>query len=158
MERAGLYAGSFDPLTNGHLDVIKQAMRLVDRLVIAVGAHPGKTPLFSAAQRVEMIRRACAPLGANIEVTTFAGLTVDAAREAKAGILIRGLRHSGDLDDEMQLAGMNAKLSPEIQTIFIPSSSETRFITATLVRQIAAMKGDVSSFVPETIAEHLRML
>ncbi|ACL60039.1 pantetheine-phosphate adenylyltransferase [Methylobacterium nodulans] len=159
MNRTALYAGSFDPVTNGHVDVIRQACRLVGRLVIAIGVHPGKTPLFSAEERAELIRATCDPIaaaeGSALEVVTFDDLAVSAARRAGASLFIRGLRDGTDLDYEMQLAGMNSAMAPEVQTVFLPASTGVRPITATLVRQIAAMGGDVRPFVPELVAERL---
>jgi pantetheine-phosphate adenylyltransferase len=156
--RTAFYAGSFDPLTNGHVDVIGQAAVLADRLVVAIGVHPGKTPLFSADDRAAIIREDCAGvLGRTaLDIVTFSDLAVDAARRARATILIRGLRDGTDLDYEMQMAGMNALLAPEIRTVFLPASASVRPITATLVRQIAALGGDVSSFVPQAALRHLR--
>jgi pantetheine-phosphate adenylyltransferase len=159
MPRIALYAGSFDPVTNGHVDVVRQAVRLADRLVVAVGIHPGKTPLFSAEERLAMLEETCGPIarGAGCELTsvTFGDLAVSAARRAGASMLIRGLRDGTDLDYEMQIAGMNASLAPEVQTVFLPASPLVRPITATLVRQIAGMGGDVSAFVPAGVAARL---
>ncbi len=160
MPRTALFAGSFDPITNGHLDVVKSAVRLADRLVLAVGIHPGKAPLFSAEERVAMLEEICTPLGRSagceIVCTTFGDLVVSAARRAAATVLIRGLRDAADFDYEMQMAGMNAAMAPEVQTVFLPASPEVRPITATLVRQIAGMGGDVSAFVPALVAAHLK--
>jgi pantetheine-phosphate adenylyltransferase len=156
-----LYPGSFDPVTNGHLDVVRNACRLAGRLVVAIGTHPGKAPVFSVEERREMLLAACGPLaaaeGTELVVTTFDGLVVEAARVAGARLLIRGLRDGTDLDYEMQMAGMNAALAPDVQTVFLPASPMVRPITATLVRQIAAFGGDVSTFVPAEVAERLRM-
>lgn len=160
MPRIALYAGSFDPVTNGHLDVVRQASRLADRLVLAIGVHPGKTPLFSSEDRAAMLQETCAPVakeaGCDISCVTFADLVVTAARRAGATLLIRGLRDGTDLDYEMQMAGMNAAMAPDIQTVFLPASPTVRPITATLVRQIAAMGGDVSHFVPASVAARLK--
>ncbi|MFL9825380.1 pantetheine-phosphate adenylyltransferase [Rhodoplanes sp. SY1] len=160
MLRTALYAGSFDPVTNGHLDVVRQAVRLADRLVLAIGIHPGKVPLFSAEERAAMLEETCRTVAAaaSCEITciTFDGLVVTAAREQGAVALIRGLRDGTDLDYEMQLAGMNGAMAPEIATVFLPASPLARPITATLVRQIAAMGGDVSAFVPPAVAARLK--
>jgi pantetheine-phosphate adenylyltransferase len=160
MTRTAFYTGSFDPVTNGHVDIVRQACRMADRLVIAIGVHPGKTPLFTAEERADMLRDTCGPIArieqARLEVVTFAGLAVDAARDAGATMLVRGLRDGTDLDYEMQMAGMNGAMAPDILTVFLPATPLVRPITATLVRQIAAMGGDVSAFVPEPVAERLK--
>src|SRR5215470_5692347 len=155
MPRVALYAGSFDPVTNGHLDVIRQAARLADRLVIAVGIHPGKAPLFPFEERLAMLAEVSAPVaketGCKLTTATFDDLVVALARREGASILIRGLRDGTDFDYEMQMAGMNAAMAREVQTVFLPASPMVRPITATLVRQIAAMGGDVSAFVPASV-------
>jgi len=159
MARIALYAGSFDPVTNGHIDVIRQAVRLADRLVVAVGVHPGKAPLFSADERLDMLKETCGPIakeaGCALDCVTFDDLVVAAAKRAGATILIRGLRDGTDLDYEMQMAGMNGSMAPQVQTVFLPASPLVRPITATLVRQIAGMGGDVSAFVPASVAARL---
>ena len=159
MPRIALYAGSFDPVTNGHLDVVRQATKLADRLVLAVGVHPGKTPLFSADERLAMLEEICAAMwkktGFEITFTTFSDLVVTAAQRAGATLLIRGLRDGTDFDYEMQMAGMNGTMAPDVQTVFLPASPGVRPITATLVRQIAAMGGDVSAFVLPQVVTRL---
>src|SRR5262252_424814 len=159
MARIALYAGSFDPVTNGHIDVIRQAVRLADRLVVAVGVHPGKAPLFSVDERLAMLREICGPIakeaGCALDCVTFDDLAVSAAKRAGATIFIRGLRDGTDLDYEMQIAGMNGSMAPQVQTVFLPASPLVRPITATLVRQIAGMGGDVSAFVPASVAARL---
>lgn len=160
MPRTALYAGSFDPVTNGHLDVVRQAVRLADRLVIAVGVHPGKAPLFSAEERLAMLQETCGPVAreaqCELSCITFSDLVVQTARKAGATLLIRGLRDGTDLDYEMQMAGMNGTMAPDIQTVFLPASPMVRPITATLVRQIAGMGGDISAFVPGPVGARLK--
>jgi pantetheine-phosphate adenylyltransferase len=155
MVRVALYTGSFDPLTNGHVDVIESAARICDELVIGIGAHPGKTPMFGVEQRAALIAESCRDLvtarSCKLSVQAFCGLAVEAARAAGAGILVRGLRNGSDLDYEMQMAGMNAAMAPEIKTVFFAASPAVGHITATLVRQIAEMGGDVSGFVPAAV-------
>lgn len=159
MSRTGFYTGSFDPLTNGHLAVIEAAVRLCDRLVVGIGSHPAKQPLFSAAERTWLVETVCGArataAGCVLEVAPFEGLAVEAARRHGASLMLRGLRDGTDFDYEMQMVGMNATMAPDIQTIFIPAPVAARPITATLVRQIAAMGGDVSGFVPPAVAAAL---
>jgi pantetheine-phosphate adenylyltransferase len=159
MTRIGLYTGSFDPITNGHVDVLRQAAAACDRIVVGIGVHPGKAPVFTADERADLIRKSCGDLLAaekcELSVVTFAGLAVDAARAHKAAMMIRGLRDGTDLDYEMQMAGMNGTMAPEVRTIFFPASPGVRHITATLVRQIAAMGGDIRPFVPGIVADAL---
>jgi pantetheine-phosphate adenylyltransferase len=160
MPRTGFFPGSFDPVTNGHLDLVRQASRLVDRLVLAIGTHPGKLPLFSAEDRLAMLQETCAPLararGCEFACVTFADLVVAAAERESATLLIRGLRGATDFDYEMEMAGMNGTMAPNLQTVFLPASPIVRPITATLVRQIASMGGDVSQFVPPPVAMRLK--
>ena len=150
--RIGLYTGSFDPLTLGHVDVLRQALAVLDQVVVAIGVHPGKTPLFSVAEREAMIVSAVP----GVRVATFDGLAIDAARAQGACVLVRGLRDGTDLDYEMQMAGMNGAMAPDIGTLFFPASPAVRPITATLVRQIAKMGGDVAAFVPPDVAVKLK--
>jgi pantetheine-phosphate adenylyltransferase len=157
MARIGFYTGSFDPLTNGHVDVLRSGAAICDRIVVGIGMHPGKTPLFTPEQRETLIRCAAKSLNVEIDVVTFDGLAVEAAKQAGASLILRGLRDGGDFDYEMQMAGMNATMAPAIQTIFLPASVAVRHITATLVRQIAALHGDVTSFVPPEVAAALKV-
>lgn len=160
MSRIALYTGSFDPVTNGHVALIAAAARLCDALVVAIGTHPGKTPMFTVDERRALIGASCGTAlqgtGCALHVETFAGLAVEAARHAGATLIIRGLRDGSDLDYEMPMAGMNAAMAPEVQTVFLPAPPSVRHITATLVRQIAQMGGDVSSFVPAPVTAALR--
>ena len=159
MAHTGFYPGSFDPLTVGHMDIIERAAKFVDRLVIAVGVHHGKKPLFSVQDRVGMIEAEVGQIakktGTEIEVQTFDKLTVDAARAVGANVIIRGLRDSGDFDYEMQMAGMNGAMAPDIETVFLAASPQVRHIAGTLVRQIASMGGDAGQFVPDSVAARL---
>ena len=160
MKRIGFTSGSFDPVTSGHMDVIARAARMVDTLVVGVGVHPGKTPMFSADEKVEMLEVETAPVaaetGCRIEIVTFDNLTVDAARAHGATLIFRGLRDATDFDYEMQMAGMNGAMAPGIDTVFLPASPPVRHITGTLVRQIAQMGGDISQFVSPAVARRLK--
>ena len=160
MPRIALYPGSFDPVTDGHLDVVRHAVGLCDRLIVAIGVHPGKKPLFSVEERLKMVREVFGPIaskaGCAFDCTTYDNLTVTAAQQNGATIMIRGLRDGTDLDYEMQLAGMNEIMAPDVHTVFVPASPAVRPITATLVRQIAGMGGDVSNFVPPLVAASLK--
>lgn len=154
------YPGSFDPITNGHLDVLVQALNIAPKVIVAIGIHPGKTPLFSFDERAMLIRETIAqalPVRAgDVTVISFDTLVVDAARSHGARLLIRGLRDGTDLDYEMQMAGMNQQMAPDIQTVFLPAGVASRPITATLVRQIAGMGGNVSAFVPKVVDAALK--
>ena len=160
MPRIALYPGSFDPVTNGHLDVVRHGVTLCDRLIVAVGVHSGKKPLFTTEERLKMVREVFAPVAAEagcaFDCTTYDNLTVTAAQQNGATIMIRGLRDGTDLDYEMQLAGMNEAMAPDVHTVFVPASPAVRPITATLVRQITGMGGDVSAFVPPSVAASLK--
>lgn len=158
MPRIAFYPGSFDPVTLGHMDLIERALRLFDKLVVGIGVHHGKTPMFSADERIAMLRAELAslPHGANAEVVTFNDLVVDAAIGHGAVALIRGLRDSTDFDYEMQMAGMNGAIRPNLDTVFLPASSGHRHIAATFVRQIAQMGGDIGRFVPPQVAQAIK--
>ncbi|SHJ43639.1 Phosphopantetheine adenylyltransferase [Aureimonas altamirensis DSM 21988] len=154
--RRALYSGSFDPITNGHLDIIRRGLRLFDEVVVAIGVHPGKKPLFTFDERVTMIRDAVGSQMPGLAVIAFEGLVVDAARANGASVLLRGLRSGSDLDYEMEMAGMNGAMAADIDTLFLPASPPVRPITATLVRQIAGLGGDVSAFVPANVVTALK--
>ena len=160
MPRIAIYPGSFDPVTNGHLDVVSHAVHLCDKLIVSIGIHPGKKPLFTTEERLAMVREVFEPVakqaGCQFDCSTYDNLTITAAKAAGATIMVRGLRDGTDLDYEMQIAGMNETMMPSVQTVFLPASVGVRPITATLVRQIAAMGGDVSAFVPPAVAKSLK--
>ena len=158
-DRTAIYAGSFDPMTNGHLDVLKASLAVADRILVAIGIQASKTPVFSLDERIALIdasiRDEMTSDAGRLSVVTFEGLLVDAARKNGATIMIRGLRDGTDLDYEMQMAGMNETMAPDLQTVFLPASPSVRTITATLVRQIASMGGDIRPFVPAAVAKAL---
>jgi pantetheine-phosphate adenylyltransferase len=160
IKRIALYTGSFDPVTNGHLDVLRKGAALCDKLVIGIGVHPGKSPLFSVAERGALLQSAFAAMKeartCELQVISFSSLAVQAAREVGASFILRGLRDSADFDYEMNMAGMNAELADDIATVFVPASPAVRHITATHVRQIASLGGDVSAFTLAEVAEALR--
>lgn len=160
MARIGFYSGSFDPVTLGHTDVIRRAAGLLDRLVIGIGVNPGKAPMFDDNERVAMLKEEVQPIveatKTEIEVVTFSGLAVDAARANKASIIIRGLRDGTDFDYEMQMAGMNGEMAPEIQTVYVAASPAVRHIAANLVRAVATMGGDPSPFVSKGVLKRLK--
>jgi pantetheine-phosphate adenylyltransferase len=152
-ERVALYPGTFDPVTNGHLDIIGRAARLVDRLVIGVAINIGKGPLFGLDERVALVRAEVAPIAARngvvIEVKPFEGLLVQYARELGARMIVRGLRAVSDFDYEFQMVGMNRRLDQEIETVFLMASETNQFIASRLVKEIARLGGDISGFVPK---------
>ena len=155
--RTGFYSGSFDPVTLGHEDIIARSARLVDNLVIGIGVHPAKTPLFTSAEKIEMLKVATHRLAklAKIEIVTFDALTVAAAKAAGASVVFRGLRDATDFAYEMQMAGMNAAMAGDVETVFLTAAPGVGHIAATLVRQIAQMGGDVSKFVSADVAKRL---
>ena len=147
-------------MTNGHLDVLVQALNVASSVIVAIGIHPGKTPLFSFEERSALISRSLAEITPDkagaVSVVSFDNLVIDAARQHGATLLVRGLRDGTDLDYEMQMAGMNRQMAPDLQTLFLPAGTLSRPITATLVRQIAAMGGDVGAFVPRPVFDALK--
>lgn len=156
--RTGFYSGSFDPITNGHLDVLRASLLTFDKVIIGVGIHAGKKGLFDFDERLQLIEASLDAVGLDqdrISILTFDNLVVDAATSAGAHAIIRGLRDATDFAYEMQMAGMNGQMAPDLPTVFYPASPNTRPISATLVRQIAKMGGDVTSFVPAPVVNAL---
>src|SRR6185436_6535464 len=160
MARTGFYPGSFDPVTYGHLDIVARSARLVEKLVLGVGNHAGKQSLLETKIRVELLEHVTKPIaehtGVRISVVTFADLTVDAARRANAGLIIRGLRDASDFDYEVQMGQMNGALAPDIETVFLAASPATRMIASSLVKQIAQMGGDITLFIPKEAEKAIR--
>ena len=158
--KIALYPGSFDPVTNGHLDVIRRALGVFDRVLVGVLANPRKSPLLAAATRVEVLQAALAEADIpddRVEVVTFDGLTVDAVKAHGAGSIIRGLRAISDFETEMQLAHNNRKLAPDIDSVFFMTAVEHGYVSSSLVKEIASFGGDVSSMVPEAALRALAM-
>lgn len=158
-QKIGIYPGTFDPITNGHTDIIGRAARMLDRLVVGVAINPGKGPIFSIDERVELVKDEVDHLenglGDRIEVIPFSGLLIDFARQSNATIIIRGLRAVSDFDYEFQMASMNAKMAPDVETVCLMASDKYQFIASSLVKEIAKLKGDVSQFVSPRITERL---
>lgn len=157
--RTGIYPGTFDPITVGHMDIITRALKVVDRLIIAVALDSGKEPIFALEERAMLVRTEMAALGADakrVEVKIFSGLLVDFARDNDAMLLIRGLRAISDFEYEFQMACMNSRLDPAMETVFLTASENTHFISSRIVKQIARLGGDISSFVSPQVAAHLK--
>lgn len=153
--RSVVYPGTFDPVTNGHTDLIHRAARLFDRVVVAVARDTGKAPVFSTEERVDMVRAAITP-DPNVEVVAFDGLLVNFARELGVGVIMRGLRAVSDFEYEFQLAGMNRHMAPEIETLFLTPAEKYTYISSSLVREIARLRGEVSPFVAPVVQAALR--
>jgi pantetheine-phosphate adenylyltransferase len=158
--RIGLYPGTFDPVTNGHVDIIRRAARTVDRLIVGVAVNAGKGPLFSLEERAEMVSEEIAHMddgvADRIEVKPFDSLLMHFATEQNANCIIRGLRAVSDFEYEFQMVGMNARLNPDIDTIFLMASESQQFIASRLVKEIAALGGDITSFVSARVAERIK--
>ncbi|MGC6533988.1 MAG: pantetheine-phosphate adenylyltransferase [Parvibaculales bacterium] len=160
MMRVGFYPGSFDPITNGHIDIIKRSLAIVDKLIVGIGISATKTPIFTFEQRQAMIDAEIGPLakqkGVEMQVVSFQDLLVQVARDHGAHIILRGLRSAADYEYEAQMTSMNRSMAPEIETIFLPASPEVSFVSSTLVRQILAMGGDISPFVPQSVIDEIK--
>ena len=153
--RSVVYPGSFDPITNGHSDLIDRASKLFDRVVVAVARDIAENPTFSADERVALARSVCDRMS-NVEVVSFSGLLVDFARSAQVHVIIRGLRAVSDFEYEFQLAGMNRRMAPDIETLFLTPAEQYAYISSSLVKQIARLSGDVSAFVAPSVHAALR--
>ena len=151
-ERIGVYPGTFDPITLGHLDIIRRAMHLVDRLVIGVTTNPSKSPLFSVEERLEMVRRETVGIEGKIEVVDFDSLLMDFAEREKASMIVRGLRAVGDFEYEFQMAGMNQQLNNRIETVFLMADVSLQPIASRLVKEIARYGGSIEKFVTPAVA------
>jgi pantetheine-phosphate adenylyltransferase len=145
-----VYPGSFDPVTNGHVDLIERASHLFPEVVVALGVHPTREPVWSAEERLAMLREVSAPY-TNVRVTSFEGLLIEFCRKIGARVIVRGLRAATDFEYELQIAHANANVCPEIDTIFLPTRTNYGFISASLVREIAVHGGDVSHFAPPVV-------
>ncbi len=158
-QRIGLYPGTFDPVTNGHIDVIARAARLLDKLVVGVAVNTGKGPLFALEERVELVTAEISSIasrnGMVIEVVPFDSLLIDFARSVGASMIVRGLRAVSDFDYEFQMAGMNYRMAPDIETVFLMASETHQFIASRLVKEVAMLGGDITSFVPALTHERV---
>ena len=154
MQINAIYPGTFDPITNGHLDIIARASKLYNTVIVAVAVNRGKTPLFSLEERVEMVNSVITDFH-NVSVIGFNNLLVDCAKQNGARVILRGLRAVSDFEYEFQLAGMNRRLAPQLETIFLTPAEQYEFISSTMIREIAQLKGNVACFVPETVLQRL---
>lgn len=154
-QRVALYPGSFDPVTQGHLDILERARAIFDRVVVAVLTNPAKTPLFSTEERVDLLRRSIGEVAA-VDVTTFDGLTVDCARAANAIAIVRGLRVTSDFESEFQMALMNRRLAPNIHTVFLMTSFSNVFISSTIIKEVWRLGGTIDDVVPPASSQAMR--
>ncbi|NTW07321.1 MAG: pantetheine-phosphate adenylyltransferase [Syntrophaceae bacterium] len=154
MKVTAIYPGTFDPITNGHLDIIARASRLYHKVIVAVALNKGKSPLFSMDERVDLARASTAEYS-NVDVIGFDTLLVACAKQQGANVILRGLRAVSDFEYEFQLAGMNRRLAPELETVFLTPAEQYEFISSSMIREIAQLKGDVSSFIPENVNQRL---
>ncbi len=158
--RIGMYPGTFDPITNGHIDIVKRGLRLVDKLIIGVATNPSKNPMFSLEERVEMVERELRPLakgiGVDFEVKQFDELLMHFAEKVEASVIIRGLRAVADFEYEFQMTGMNYQINPDIETVFLMADPRYQTIASKLVKEVAIYGGEISPFVPATIAKEVK--
>ena len=154
MDMTAIYPGTFDPITDGHLDIILRASKLFTKVIVAVAANQGKTPLFSLQERVGITEEVTKHLN-NVSIIGFDNLLVDCAKQHQANVVLRGLRAVSDFEYEFQMAGMNRRLSPELETIFLTPAEQYEFISSSMIREIAKLNGDVSSFVPQYVEDKL---
>ncbi len=154
-ERIAIYPGSFDPITNGHVDLIDRAMAIFDELVVAVAVNPRKQSLFSVDERVTLIRQACGEREGRLKITSFEGLLVDHVHELGAHTLLRGMRALADFEYEFQFAHMNRRLAPDIDTLFMMTSEENFYVSSSLVKEVAMFHGDITGLVPDVVAQAL---
>ncbi len=158
-QRCGVYPGTFDPVTNGHLDIISRCMRVVDRLIVAVAVNAGKSPLFTVEERVTMLRDEASELNASFDadilVEPFESLLTDFVRKAGASLILRGLRAVSDFEYEFQMTGMNSRLAPDIETVFLTASENHQFISSNLVKEIGRLGGDITPFVSPRVKQRL---
>ena len=154
-----VYAGTFDPFTNGHLDITMRASKMFKQLIVAVAMHSGKDAMFSVDERKDMIERAIVDIGSdagNISVMVFDGLLVEFMTSVNAGVIVRGIRAASDFEYEFQMSCMNIRLNPNIETVFLPAKDDMHFISSRMIKSVAQLGGDISSFVPKNVAERLR--
>lgn len=154
MQIIAIYPGTFDPITNGHLDLVIRASRLFHRVIVAVASNAGKAPLFSLEQRVNLVEKAVADQN-NVDVVSFNNLLVDCARQHGATVILRGLRAVSDFEYEFQMAGMNRNLAPQLETLFLTPAEKYLFISSSVIKAIAEFHGDISAFVPEIVQQEL---
>jgi pantetheine-phosphate adenylyltransferase len=154
MQTTAIYPGTFDPITNGHLDLIARASRLYHKVIVAVAVNKGKAPLFSLEERVDLVK-AVASEFSNVAVIGFDNLLVDCAKQQGANVILRGLRAVSDFEYEFQLAGMNRRLAPDLETVFLTPAEQYEFISSSMIREIAQLNGDVSCFVPDLVHQSL---
>ncbi len=154
MEITAIYPGTFDPVTNGHIDIIARATKLYHKVIVAVAVNSNKSPLFDITQRVSLLEQVCADF-TNVDIIGFDNLLVDCAKQQGANVILRGLRAISDFEYEFQLAGMNRRLSPELETMFLTPAEQYEFISSSMIKEIARLGGDVSGFVADIVADQL---